>query len=463
MSLKLKGAGRAMLTVRGDHPMASPSSSALMRLCITDSSSGTTRFRICSCRSPLKCLVRGLTHHNLAIVSAVTKTPFESSPIHSHVSFCDLVAKFRALNNERSLGWITRLDNLKLLGRGGQGMVYRSESCGADGFRKPIALKVFSPEVYVTPQDYETDMGRIARVASRVAGVQHDHLMAIHNFVEHGGIRVMLMEWVDGYDLRQLLGQKMLSEMRSRIDRMRWTHLNDVVIAEGPVRSRLKPGICIQILRECLIGLASLHRAGLAHGDIKPDNIMLKRSGNVKLVDFGSTVDLRNSGSPIGWTPTYAAPEVLEGAMNSPQSDLASLGYVFLEMLSGTVLFDHKSSLGELLKAKQRLPGCLHQLLPPDVLRDGELTELCRILCEPDPHHRVSSAEEANLEWAVNVHRRLVKTGLDSDYENDIRIWMEALPPKEEEAPVKPLVPANDAAALGFGDSTVLVGGVVPA
>ena len=389
----------------------------------------------------------------------LTKTTVETAPTHNHARACDLVARFRALNKELSLGRATRFENLKLLGMGGQGVVYRSESRGADGFRKPIALKVFSPEVYFSPQDYESDMGRIAKVAARVAGVQHDHLLDIHNFVEHGGIRVMLMEWVDGYDLRHLLGKKMLVGMRARIDRRRWMHLNDVVIAEGPMRSRLKPGIAIQILRECLIGLASLHRAGLAHGDIKPDNIMLKRTGNVKLVDFGATIDLRNPGVRIAWTPTYAAPEVLKGAMNSTQSDLASLGYVFLEMLSGSVLFDSTASVDELLKAKHSLPGRLDQLLPPDVLRDLELTELCRILCEPDPKHRVASAEEANLEWAVNVHRRLVKTGLDSDYENDIRVWMEALPPEETEKvePAKPIVRPNHAGPVGFGDSTILV------
>lgn len=389
----------------------------------------------------------------------VTRMPVITNAAPDHVRACELVAKFHALNKERSLGWAARFENLKLLGMGGQGVVYRSESRGADGFRKPVALKVFSPEVYSSSRDYESDMGRIARVAARVAGVQHDHLLDIHNFVEHDGIRVMLMEWVDGYDLRHLLGKQMLVEMRSQIDRRRWMHLNDVVIAEGPVRSRLKPGIAIQILRECLIGLASLHRAGLAHGDIKPDNIMLKRTGNVKLVDFGTTVDLRNPGIRIAWTPTYAAPEVLEGAMNSAQSDLASLGYVFVEMLSGRVLFDNSSSIEELLKAKRNLPGRLDQLLPPDVLRDQELTGLCRILCEPDPGRRVSSAEEANLEWAVNVHRRLVKTGLDSDYENDIRVWMEALPPEdtEKEEPARPMARRNGAGPPEFGDSTILV------
>ena len=357
-----------------------------------------------------------------------TRTARFTEPAYHHVRACELVSKFRELNEKRLLGWSTNFGNLQLLGKGGQGVVYLSESRGADGFRKPVALKVFSPEIYFNPSEYESDMARISRVAARVAGAQQDHLLDIHNFVEQDGIRVMLMEWVDGYDLRRLLGTEMLADVRSRIDERRWLHLNDVVIDEGTVRSRLKPGIAIQILRECLIGLAALHREGLVHGDIKPDNIMLKRTGNVKLIDFGTAVDLLEPGTRFAWTPTYAAPEVLEGELNSPQSDLASLGYVFVAMLSGDTIFDRAASIEELLETKRNLPGRLDAILPDYVLRDKELTDLCRVLIEPDGARRVTSAEEANLEWAANVHRRLVKTGLDSDYENDIRVWMESLP-----------------------------------
>lgn len=391
--------------------------------------------------------------------SSLTKTIVESGAAHDHVRACELVTKFRELKAGGVLSWPSQFEGLTLLGTGGQGVVYRSEWQGADGFRKPVALKVFSPEIYFSPQDYEADMRRIAKVAARVAEVQQDHLLDIHNFVEHNGIRVMLMEWVDGYDLRRLMAKEMLDEVRSRIDLRNWMHLNDVVIDEGPMRSRLKPGIAIQILRECLMALAALHRAGVAHGDIKPDNIMLKRTGNVKLIDFGTAVDLRDPGVRIAWTPTYAAPEVLEGKLNSAQSDLASLGYVFVAMLSGRVIFDRAGSIEDLLKAKRELPARLDTLLPAYVLRDKELTNLCRMLIEPDPARRVASAEEANLEWAANVHRRLVKTGLDSDYENDIRVWMEALPPDagERSEPLCARLVPNGADAAWLHDSTVVV------
>ena len=112
-----------------------------------------------------------------------------------------------------------------------------------------------------------------------------------------------------------------------------------------------------------------------------------------------------------------------------------------------------------MLEAKANLPQRLDSILPADVLRDKELTELCHNLCDPDPDHRVSSAEEANLEWAANVHRRLVKTGLDSDYENDIRVLMEALPLDLGEKIEPAMSGATGSAAESqlFGDSTILI------
>ena len=89
------------------------------------------------------------------------------------------------------------------------------------------------------------------------------------------------------------------------------------------------------MLRDCLAGLAALHREGIVHGDLKPANVVLKRSGNAKLIDIGSAIDLRGAAPRRMWSPAYAAPEVLQGSENTPRSDLASLGYVLVEMLAG--------------------------------------------------------------------------------------------------------------------------------
>jgi len=97
----------------------------------------------------------------------------------------------------------------------------------------------------------------------------------VHNWVDRSRIRLMEMEWVDGYDLRRLLTQKMLQRIESRVSQRRWKYVNEVIVTAGPSQPRLKPGIAIAIVRDCLAALAALHREGIVHGDLKPSNIMI--------------------------------------------------------------------------------------------------------------------------------------------------------------------------------------------
>src|SRR5208337_2284393 len=94
-----------------------------------------------------------------------------------------------------------------------------TERRGTDRFSLPVALKIFSPRQYHDVADYEADMGRIAHTAARVALIQHDNVLAIHDFIEEAGIRIMEMEWVDGYDLGNLLTNRTLDECRQRVSR----------------------------------------------------------------------------------------------------------------------------------------------------------------------------------------------------------------------------------------------------
>jgi len=353
---------------------------------------------------------------------------------HSHhpdIFDADLRDQYRGILAGSDVGWAVGCCNLKMVGQGGQGVVFQARLDGSDGFALSVALKVFSPEPYRTAMAYANDMARVAGVAARVAAVQHENLIAVHDFSAHSRVRVMRMEWVDGLDLRQVLTQQTLDRTRQRLDPDHRRFVEDVVLTEGPTQPRMKPGVAIHVLRDCLSALAALHREGIAHGDLKPSNIMLKRTGTTKVVDIGSAADLRSAEGRCAWSPLYAAPEVLEGASVSPQSDLASLGYVLVEMLSGRSPFEGAVGISALLESKRTLEHRLGELLPPEVAGSDLLVSLCRRLVAANPEKRFPDAEAADLgrKGAAAFHRQLVKGDLASEYGNDLRVWLEAMGP----------------------------------
>jgi serine/threonine-protein kinase len=341
----------------------------------------------------------------------------------------ELLARYERLVGGDRFHWTVHHHVRRKLGEGGQGVVYLSERRGADNFTLPVAVKLFSPERYEDARAYDEAMGRIAHIAARVALIQQDNLLDVHNFVDRNRIRLMEMEWVDGYDLQRLLTWKMLERVRHRVSVRRWEYLNNVIVTQGPSQPRMKPGIAIAVLRECLAGLAALHRQGIIHGDLKPSNIMLKRTGNAKIIDIGSAFDLDDVPLKRTCTPQYAAPEVLENGESSPRSDLASLGYMLVEMLSGSQPFVGLTHYRDLLEAKRTLIQRLPQILPGEVVCNELLMNLCRGLIASDPMRRFPNAEAADLvkEGAASFHRQLVKGDLASEYENEIRLWLEEL------------------------------------
>jgi serine/threonine-protein kinase len=156
---------------------------------------------------------------------------------------------------------------------------------------------------------------------------------------------------------------------------------------------------------------------------------MLKRTGNAKIIDIGSAFEWADAPLQRTCTPTYAAPEVLEGADCSPRSDLASLGYVLIEILAGRPVFAGLTSFRDLMEAKRLLPHRLPQILPQEVVCNELLMNFCRGLVAPDPMVRFPSAEAADLvkEGAASFQRQLIKGDLASEYENEIRVWLEEL------------------------------------
>jgi serine/threonine protein kinase len=341
----------------------------------------------------------------------------------------ELLQRYNDIVEQKRLNWTPHLRFAEVVGSGGQGVVFRTEWRGADAFTIPVAVKVFTPERYETPCAYDEAMQRLAAVAGRVAQIQHDHLLGVHNWVDRDRIRMMVMELIDGFDLQRLLSPELFQQTKSTVSRERWEHLNRVVITDGPVHPRIKAGVAVAIVRDCLAGLAALHREGIIHGDVKPSNVMIKRTGIAKLIDIGAAYSVDDPPPCRSCTPSYAAPEVLEGAAVNARSDLASLGYVLIEMLSGRPIFAQYTSYRQLLEAKRNLGQRLHELLPPEVSCNDLLMDFCRGLVAYDPSKRFPSAEDAEMKQngAAAFHRQLVMGDLASEYDNDLRVWIDEL------------------------------------
>lgn len=349
----------------------------------------------------------------------------------------ELVPIYENLLGENKVSWTSHLRFQKCLGSGGQGVVFLTERRGADGFTLPVAVKIFSPERFPSPEAYEEGMARIARVSAMIAKIQHDNLLMVQNFVDRNRIRMLTMEWVEGFDLRKLMNPQILDCLKTRVSAARWKKLNEVVVTYGPKQSRFKPGIAVAIVRHCLAALAALHREGIVHGDIKPANIMVKRSGIAKIIDYGSASEIVDPPKRRSCTPTYAAIEVLENQDLTPRSDLASIGYVLVELLAGRPLFDDSKNLGDLIEAKRNLPKNLASILPDDIARNELLMKFFHGLIAPDPADRFWSAEDAELReiGAVAFHRQLIKVDLASEYDIELRVWIEELLEMFEEQP----------------------------
>ncbi|MCL2005995.1 MAG: protein kinase [Planctomycetaceae bacterium] len=334
---------------------------------------------------------------------------------------------YELLDTQRA-HWHEDIQFKNMLGQGGQGFVFLGDLRGSDGFVLPVAVKIFSPERFGNDMLYEDEMYNMAKITAKVARIQHDHLLMVRNWHSTNRIHFMSMEWIEGFDLSQLLKQEMLDYLQKKVPPARLRHINSVVVTGGMMHPRVMPGVAIPIIRECLAALGALHRVGIVHGDIKPSNIMLKQTGTVKLIDIGSAFEIEDRPPNRPYTLAYAAPEVLEGKEVTLQSDIASLGYVLIEMLSGRRLFSTHSELngveGRLLLANQ-----LHRILPPTVATSEVLMRFCRSLIAPDPKKRFENAEAADLfkDGAADFQRQLVKGDLACEFEPEIRNWLSDL------------------------------------
>jgi tRNA A-37 threonylcarbamoyl transferase component Bud32 len=200
-----------------------------------------------------------------------------------------------------------QLEILEFIGQGGMGLVFKARQPKLDRF---VALKLLPQKPGADPAFCER-FNREARVLARLS---HPNIVAVHDFGEAGPFFYLLMEYVDGVNLRQA--------MRA---------------------GRFTPAQALALVPKICDALQYAHEEGVLHRDIKPENLLLDARGRVKIADFGiakllgdpKDITLTARGSAIG-TPHYMAPEQLERPQDVDQrADVYSLGVVFYELLTG--------------------------------------------------------------------------------------------------------------------------------
>lgn len=201
-----------------------------------------------------------------------------------------------------------QLEILELLGQGGMGAVYKARQKHLDRF---VALKVIPPASANEPAFAE----RFAREARALARLNHPNIVMVHDFGQVGGIYYLLMEFVDGANLRQSMGA-----------------------------GQLQPEEALAIVPLVCDALQYAHDQGVVHRDVKPENVLLDKAGHVKIADFGLAKLLHHSPADftltrsrqIMGTPQYMAPEQIERPTEvDHRADIYSLGVMFYEMLTG--------------------------------------------------------------------------------------------------------------------------------
>jgi serine/threonine-protein kinase len=229
---------------------------------------------------------------------------------------------------------------LEKLGGGGMGVVYRAEDTK---LKRTVALK-FLPEGL--SRDRQA-LERFQREAEAASALNHPNICVIHDIDEYEGQPFIAMEYLEGGTLKAHIKRGPL-----------------------PVLDALDLGC------QMAEALAEAHAHGIVHRDMKPANVMLTKSGRVKLVDFGlarlpEMAGVTTTGVAIG-TPAYMAPEQVRGETIDGRADLWALGVVLYEMLAGQHPFASESVQGTVHGVLNRAPEPVERLrpgLPPPLVR----------------------------------------------------------------------------------------------
>lgn len=271
---------------------------------------------------------------------------------------------------------------LRRIGQGGMAEVHEALVYGGSGFEKRVAIKMLLPELRGRG-DLERILIEEARLGARLL---HRNLVQVHDLGLDGDIYYVRMDFVDGADLASLIRPGLPSP-------------------EPAAGGRPPIELSLLIAEEIAVALDYVHRfcddagrpLGLVHRDISPSNILISRSGEVKLADFGIAKATHQTeitrGNVRKGKYAYMSPEQVENQRLTAASDQFALGVTLMELCLGRRPYDADSVLGTMERIRQAAPPDLSGL-------GGELQTIIRRCLARAPEDRYATSEELRREIA---------------------------------------------------------------
>ncbi|NHZ72322.1 MAG: protein kinase [Aquificales bacterium] len=271
---------------------------------------------------------------------------------------------------------------LERIGSGGMAAVYRAQDLRLGRF---VAIKMLHESL----TSDENFLRHFQQEAHSAANLTHPNIVTVHDIGQDGHRHYIVMEFIDGATLKQIIRQQNQKETLLPISRTL--------------------DLSIQICN----GLGYAHRAKLVHCDMKPQNVLVTRDDRVKVADFGIARAISEASQHLGdsqvWgTPQYFSPEQAAGEAPSPASDVYGIGVIMFEMLTGRLPFTADSPTALALKHLQEPPPSVIET-NPTVPR--QLAQIVQKLLAKEPTARYRTAGQLGRVLQTYRDRSLADTG----------------------------------------------------
>ena len=264
-----------------------------------------------------------------------------------------------------------RYEIVQTLGEGGMGAVYKAKDLELD---RLVALKVIRPELARNPAIIE----RFKQELLLSQRVTHRNVIRIYDLGEGDGVKFITMEFIEGQDLRHLIH----------------------------TRKKFPPEEAVDVMEQICLALDAAHSVEVIHRDLKPQNVMVDKTGRVLVMDFGLARTLEGEGmtqtGALVGTMEYMSPEQALAKELDQRSDIFSAGLIFYELLSGQMPYRADSALASLIRRTQERARPISELDSTVPLALSNVVSRC-LEREPDARYPSAKALLADLEaWQGN-------------------------------------------------------------